>query len=254
MPKYASPSTAIYDLDYFDPCQMFLYIGDVWVDEITSISYEDSENKTPIYGYASQLFDDLAAGQCLVQGNFTINFKEQGYLWAVLKRFKGMSLSDYSTKAEKALGNAGKTSPIVWSGNNHTGITRENIERVTQGKATRGEEFQFYHDLAGYATSSPKMKGKAKDTTFAGLMDAFEDQVWRNGVSNEDLLKQIRKPTNTVFNGFDMFLVFGNYSSQEPNHTVLKFINVSLLSQGKTIRMSEGPIQEQYSFLAQVTL
>jgi hypothetical protein len=251
-----NPGTAVYDLDYFDPCQMFLYIGDTWVDEVTSLSYETQQGKTPIYGYASQMFDDLAAGQVIVNGTFTINFKEQGYIWAVLRRYRQMSLDVTNTSGQSgaidALMRAGQDNPIVWNGNNHSNIFRESIERQVEGFPTRGQEYRAYVEMAGYATSSKKIKGKPQDKRFANLMDVYENQVW-NGASTDDLTNQIRRPDCNVFDGFQIYVVFGNYNSLAANHTVQRIDNVALTSQGKVIRMGDSPIQEAYTFLAQTT-
>src|SRR3990167_10850494 len=78
----------IYDLDYYSGSQCSLYIGDVYIDEAVGMSFTVSQNKQPIYGYASQLFDAVSYGNVIVQGSFAVNFKESGYLWLVLHRYK----------------------------------------------------------------------------------------------------------------------------------------------------------------------
>lgn len=260
-------STGVYDLEYFSGSQMFLYIGDVWVDEVTSLQYTRSQSKTPIYGYASQLYDDMAAGQVIVQGSFSINYKEQGYLWAVLRRWKNISLAEAMagtdniknrtglTEAEKALLKAGKRAPIVWNEEigNHQAIQRQSLERVIQEKTTTAEAYKFYADLAGYSSYDSRMKGRARDTKFEDIMENFEDQVWRTDISNDNLKAMIRNPDNNVFDGFDIYVVFGNYASRGPNHTVQKIVNVSLTSQGKLVKIDGEPVQEVYEFLAQTT-
>lgn len=262
------PGTQIFDLDYFSDSQMFLYLGDVWIDEITSLQYQHIQEKTPLYGYASQLADDFAPGHVIVQGAFTINFKEQGYLWAVLRRYKNMDISTaliqtsgnkdlsgldkYLTYhdeggAEGALGAADRRP--VW-GSNATKAQRLNIERISQGELTRGQAYDFYHDLAGYSTfdtTSPR------DKIFENMVELFEDQIWAKGVTDNGLRAQIRNPTDNTFDNFDMYVVFGNMAVPKANHTVQKIIGVRLTSQGKTIQVGGGVIMESYSFLAQTT-
>ena len=80
----------VYDLDYFTGSQCAVYIGDVFVDEVTNIAFKVNQSKQPIYGYASQLFNAVAPGRVLVQGQFTVNFKESGYLFIILARLKKM--------------------------------------------------------------------------------------------------------------------------------------------------------------------
>ena len=264
MANPSTPSTAIYDLDYYTGSQMFLYIGDVWVDEITSLQYTRQQQKTPIYGYASQMFDDMAAGQVIVQGSFTINYKEQGYLWAILRRWKNISLAEVMAGTDPIRGRAldaqernllrsnGKT-PIVWNEaqGNHTNIQRQSLERIISEGASTSESYKFYSDLAGYASYNPKVKGRAKDLGFEDIMESFEDQVWRTDISNDNLKAMIRNPDDNIFDSFDMYVTFGNYSSRAPNHSVLKISNISLLSRGMLVKIDGEPLQESYEFLAQ---
>lgn len=255
----------VYDLEYYDASQMQLYIGDVFVDEITSLGYSCSQSKAPLYGYASQLFDDVAAGQVIVQGEFTINFKEQGYLWAILRRWHNIGADSEilgkrkdPIKASKAKalvsGKMGANKdntggrPVV--GSNGTKISRAGIERLVQGDATRKERYNFYHDLAGYATFDTN---SPRDKIFEDIVEAYEDEIWKTS-DNSDLLNQLRRTDDNIFDGFDMFVTFGNYSIKKANHTVQKIVGVHLLSQGKMIQVGGGPIQESYSFLAKTVI
>lgn len=69
-----------YPYDYFCGTNAKVFFGDIWVDDIVTIQYSVKQDKEPIYGYASQHFDALARGIIIVQGSFTIAFKEMGYL------------------------------------------------------------------------------------------------------------------------------------------------------------------------------
>ena len=252
--------TTVYDLDYFSGSQTSLYIGDVWVDEITSLQYTVQQTKTPLYGYASQLFDDTAAGHVLVQGSMSINFKEQGYLWAVLRRYFNVSAVETGVRSARKEGGLLRTAKgstrtmpdlVNKSGNrvgsNGTRVSRASIERLTQGEATRSERYKFYHDLAAYATFSNK---SPRDRVFEDVVEAFEDEVWRPDSSNNGLNSQIRRIDANKFDGFDMYIVFGNYSNPAANHSTRKLIGVRLLSEGKQIVVGGAPIQETYEWIA----
>lgn len=69
-----------YPYDYFSGTDAKVFFGDVWVDDIVTIQYTVNQNKVPIYGYASQLYDAVARGTVIVQGTLTVAFKEMGYL------------------------------------------------------------------------------------------------------------------------------------------------------------------------------
>jgi len=269
MTSPVTQSVEVYDMDYFSGAAMLLYIGDVWVDEITSLQYRRQQTKSPIYGYASQLWDDVAAGQIIVHGEFSINFKEQGYLWAILRRFKNLNTDETigswtgtnrHDKNDKALlGDRSTDRRPVW-GSNATKVNRASIERVVQGNVTKGDQYKFYQSLAGYATfdvNSPR------DRAFENIVEEFEDQVWSKDVNNTVLNTQIRNPDDISFDGFDIFVTFGNYEvlpalagllpGSQANHTVQKIIDVRINSQSKVVKIDGEPVQEVYGFMARTT-
>jgi len=254
-------SPEVYDLEYFSGSQMFLYIGDVWIDEITGLQYSIHHQKTPIFGYASQYWDDVSSGQSMVSGQMSINYKEAGYLWAVLRRFKNISTAasfdtskESFSKQDKALGIDPLRGPVdrrpVW-GSNGTRINRESIERVVNGGGTRGDRYKFYNDLAGYATFGVK---NPRDRVFENIVEEFEDQIWAKSNTNQKLTKQIRNPVDPAFDGFDIFVVFGNYEEPKANHTVQKILDVRLTGQMKTIRVGGEAVQEVYDFIARTVV
>ena len=250
-------NSPIYQQDYFTYSQCFLYIGDTWIDEITSLAYNTVQNKTPIFGYASQLFDDTAAGQVFVQGNFTINYKEAGYLWAVLRRYKQLNndaMGIGTPEDAKLLGvkmGSTQTQPDLTDkryqrvGSNGTIIDRRSIEDIAQGRATTGQMYEFYEGFTGYSTT------RARKRVLEDIVEAFEDQIWNPTVTNTQLNSQSRRTDDNKFDNFDMYVLFGNYGDPNAEHTVQKIIGVRLISQGKSIQMDGVPIQESYSFIAQ---
>lgn len=70
--------------EYFSGADITIYFGDLWIDEITSLSFVLREPVMPVYGYASYTWDDIARGSRIVEGEFRIAFKEAGYLFVVL--------------------------------------------------------------------------------------------------------------------------------------------------------------------------
>lgn len=257
------PFTNVFDLEYYDAAACSIYIGDVLVDEITSLRYSRQQSKTPIYGYASQLWDDCTVGQVIISGSFSINFKEQGYLWAVLRRYKNISSQDigFATKGDKRLLNVregdSRTQPNLVNnrgtrvGSNGTAIDRRTIERIAGGEYSRGQRYDFYQDLAGYSTFDIN---NPRDKTFEDIVEAFEDQIWEPDVDNVDLVSQIRNVDNNEFDNFDMYVVFGNMANPAANHTAQKIVDVRLTSIGKEISVGAGPIQEFYTFVARTTV
>ena len=72
--------------EFFSGANTRVYFGDVWVDQLETLEFEVNETVMPIYGFHSYVFDKIARGQRIVNGSFTINFTEIGYLQTILDR------------------------------------------------------------------------------------------------------------------------------------------------------------------------
>lgn len=84
-PEFIAPN--IVQGKYFTMTQARMYIGNLFIDELNSIQFALQDNQIPIYGYASRDFDALAQGKALVQGQLTINFISEGYLYTALNAY-----------------------------------------------------------------------------------------------------------------------------------------------------------------------
>lgn len=71
--------------DYYSGSDASIYFGDVFVDELMHIEYKLREMVMPIYGYNSYRFDAVARGQRIVEGRFTIAFRESGFMFHLLE-------------------------------------------------------------------------------------------------------------------------------------------------------------------------
>jgi len=65
---------------YFSPCQISLYVGDIWIDDMADIQYEVRDEKLPVYGFADQYYRATLRGRTIVTGVLVINFRFKGYL------------------------------------------------------------------------------------------------------------------------------------------------------------------------------
>lgn len=74
----------IYPEEYFSGCDVSIYFGNAWVDEIVSITYALAEMVQPIYGYNSRVFDAVMRSSRMIQGTFRINFRKADYLHTIL--------------------------------------------------------------------------------------------------------------------------------------------------------------------------
>lgn len=85
VPEFIAPNTG--QGTYFTMTQARMYIGTMFIDELSGLQFVLQDNKIPIYGYASRYYDAIAQGKSLVQGQFAINFISEGYLYTVLKEY-----------------------------------------------------------------------------------------------------------------------------------------------------------------------
>lgn len=262
----------IYNIDYYSGAQVALYIGDVWVDEITSMSYAVHQNRTPLYGYNDQLFRDVSKGQVIVQGEFSINFKEAGYLFVILNRYKNLTEGKSTRMNPFISGDAVSHANIETMINNKEINVRERNEikqilAATYAKKNRERkgiqsERDFYNygfseatrtsglaSLTGHASDPRLGKGSAES-----LFEAFEDKIWGR---EEDRLGEgggridARRADQTELNPFDIYIAFGDYAgSDKANHTVQKITDVHIIGTSKQIVIDGQPIQEVYNFIA----
>lgn len=88
----------VFPEEYFSGQDVALYFGDTWVDDIMGIEFKLFEAVTPVFGYASRIWDFVNRSRRYVQGTFRIAFKEAGYLETILDH-----LAQIGDKARPAL-------------------------------------------------------------------------------------------------------------------------------------------------------
>lgn len=92
--------------EYFSGSQASIFIGDIWVDDIIQLDFNDSYSAKPIFGYGSTWYDHVAEGRELIQGSFTINFREPNYLWIILSTYGKTPYNVANAKASNAASTA----------------------------------------------------------------------------------------------------------------------------------------------------
>ena len=253
----------IYNNEYFSGAQVALYIGDVWVDDVTSLAFNVGQNRVPLYGYADQLFRDMSKGQVLVQGQFSINFKEAGYLFVILSRYKelvegkGTRLNPFisgdaisQANIENMIGN--KT--ITASERN---AMKQALTAMLANDTKKGEEMTaFKKVLIQHTANSPEanLLGYATDprlgkSTAESAFEIFEDAIW--GKDEGSLDERARRADADDLNPFDIYIAYGDFMGNDRvNHTIQKIVGVHIVGTSKQIVIDGQPIQETYNFLA----
>lgn len=213
--------------DYFSGCDVAIYFGDVFVDEIVSLQFDLTENVAPIYGYASYTFDTVARGNRIIQGAFQIAFKESYYIHAVTNQIQ------YNT-TKKA-----KTTPPF----DFKSTYRENTIESLLSAASKMGDSQF-ENLSNEYEKSLWGKGNA----------AFENRV-KNQETDSYFYPDGRQ-SNLHKNGFNIMVAYGPINRQdgknagEVESTVKTISGVQITGVRQVIEPSGRPILEEYSFLA----
>lgn len=198
--------------EYFSGSQASIFIGDIWVDDICEWQYQVNYGATPIYGYGSQLFDHVAEGRQLVQGSFTINFKEPNYLWAILQH------TQYGKKK--------------------LSLTKQEVNVSTyQSPWTNASEATFIADKRQKLETLFNTKNPKK------VSNAILQSNKINKIQNTNTQEiDFKKPT------FDILLGYG--AQLDSNSPGERIIEVKLVGKSKIIMSDGNPIREQYNFFA----
>jgi len=231
--RLSKRAAAAYVPQYYSGTQAQIYFDDVLVDEIVQIQYATATNKMPIYGYASELFDTVASGNLLVQGSFVINFIEAGYLAiiaaAMLERKFGANA--IGRRSERRWVDAKRRGAL----NSRLEVTTRPTSILTPGSylsnqainQVRGLGNKEFRELA----RELNINKLSKSNQYSGTPEGY--------ASRFDLMAP-----------FDIYLVLGDYTDPNADHTVRKLKNVHLTGQSQTIISSGEPVGEVYNFIA----
>ena len=252
-----------YNIEYYSGSAARLYIGDVLVDEITSFSYQRQNGKRPLYGYDSQYFDAVSKGTIMINGSFTINFKEAGYLWLILDRYRQMIAGKRTIVAKEHESHVPKDilkrkEPWITNGRGKgEHVSAYSIERTFNGDAgiydrqKAAQELTAMHLLQGYESRSRGIATPKGGTLgdAEGVFENFENEIWKKDL--DELMSMARAADDERLNPFEMYIAFGDFSYGDyANHTMQRLVDVHITSTGKAVQVSGQPIQEQYSFFA----
>lgn len=203
---------------YFSGCDVSLYIGEEWVDEVTSLEFSVQEQVQPIYGYNSYTFDACARGSRTIQGSFGINFKEANYLNSILEKYNsGMWAEDQF---------------LI-----HPGARVPSSRSLSKIEIYRHSPEELEKDMQNMTDEELRLVSTALGS--------------RAGFLEESAL--LKKPYfNIAPLGFDIVIVYGiptaNY--QEASSAFHKIIGVQLVGCQQVVSPEGNAIFEQYGFIA----
>lgn len=82
---------------YYSQIDANVWFGDKLVSDIQNIAYNLAQHDMPIFGYNSYIYDEIAIGNRIVQGVFTINFTSPRYIEDIIEKYKTASIVNEDT-------------------------------------------------------------------------------------------------------------------------------------------------------------
>lgn len=217
--------------EYFTGSQASIFMGDVWIDDIIDWQCSIGANATPIYGYGQTFFQHAAQGRVLVQGSFTINFKEPNYLFAALAKY------DPSQK-------------FLTSTNTNFLPVANLVESKYEDKRKTLDDF-FYqnNDGAGGGFNARSQRGNLNDSDIQGTVyDTIGEKsrlLYIEGIDNQS---KAGMENDFAVPLFDMKIGYG--ATLDSNTIGEKILGIKLIGKGKVIMANGEPIKETYNFFA----
>lgn len=217
----------IFSSDYFSNADVKIYLGDIWIDDATSISFQVEEQIMPVYGYHSYTYDAIARGQRLVRGGFSINFKSVGYLHEVLA-------------------NADAISYAIDQGEQQGIIRPEYYENMTLSEILQKLGKDSFDQIADEYERA--LWGETRDTD--KLINYDQRPMFQQDQIGLDLRIQYGPVNETQ--GYISPTVYQTTRHEPPNMTVDVINGVQLTGMSKQISTADqgAPILEYYTFIA----
>jgi hypothetical protein len=224
--------------DFYSGSQITIWFGNILIDDINSIQWVRNQSKLPIYGYASQLFDAVAKGTVIIQGNFTINFRQRGYVPAIIEKIGWLYKVLAPTDAEEKIKFDQKMWPVV----------RDQISLHLKNNTFGPSTIQEIQDMGN-------------NPNFYDLAKIYEDVIWGDYGTAELIQDNADvKQHKEIPGGFNILISYGNASHTEAKtlrdhmqSTTKSLVGVHLMGESQMIQVGGQPVQEQYSFIARNT-
>ena len=202
--------------EYFSGSNIRIYFDDIFIDEIILLTFTLQEQLMPFHGYNSYTFDHIFRGNRIVQGAFSINFKDTNYISTALDSL--LETQEQSTSYREP--------------------DEENLNKLYQF-AEEGwtNDFKKYAEdfkNAIWEDDGRKVYKRSRPTYFHHKDKSF-DIIISYG---DDKQQESRHPVEK------------KYREKVNRGTVKKIEDVYIAQVTQTIDLSGEPIAEEYSFMA----
>jgi hypothetical protein len=210
---YSPGYSQYYPVEYFSGCDVSIFFGQEYIDQITGFEYGLSECIQPVYSYASYVPDEIVHGARLVQGRFMINLQPGDYLHEMLR-------------------------PVLTTAAN---LTRPPTSQLTV-QVNGGEEFP---------QPDPAIDPDGFREWAVTQRAIHWDQI--NALSDAGASAQIDAQPYFDNGGFSILLVYGDVDSVDITRNagrIRTIENVHIYSVGQEIGLDGRNIMEKFEFMA----
>ena len=205
-----------YAFSYFSGSQIFVFAGNVLIDEAVFLGYNLTSNKVPIYGYASPYWDAVAQGTVIVQGSLGVNYIDNKY----------MPLIALDSALQKSGALPVSTSPI-----------NQNVSAAT-----------YLQTLA--QAQGQSLVTKQGNTAFQSKVAELKDQYWGTGGTTFKNMPRLDQ-----YPPLDVYFTYGNPDRNAGNNNTTKMLEqVTFNGESQTIEINGQPVMEIYQFIARRVL
>jgi hypothetical protein len=223
-----------YEFDYFSGSQVGVYIGDTLIDDIASIRFNVTQSRRPVYGYASQYFHSVSAGQVLVEGDFIIPFREPNYLLA--------TLINYGRKSDPKI-----RAQLKYE--NEKGVSQDYLESFFYAGKARMSMLGLSNALKSVNNQQwVDVKAQMEKMIYENQTVYDKPNMTSSEGNSYEALNTYRRADQ--YPPFDIYITYGDPTSKYAPNTLRKILGVHIVGQGQGIEVGGQPVAEQYSFIA----
>jgi hypothetical protein len=254
-----APGQIAYNKQFFSGQNVYVFLYPHYLNKlvpipVTQMSYGMSQQKSPIYGYASYTWDAVAKGQKIVQGEFSIVFSKPNFIGQLLGNG---NQSDNPTRDED-----GSVSPLIDNSKSLVVAQRDDLRADIWGAATSRRETDNYlsdpSSLVGsHQTAYPfgrKPETGKPEADYCGhqpfdIIIAFGSNPAMKLVDNSKFSFDTWMTTTRDYVRMMSQTENEMQDNWKPSDR-LRIEHVELMNAGSVVDVSGQPLQETYSFIA----
>jgi hypothetical protein len=212
-----------FDSSYYSGLDVSVYFNQIFVDECIQIQFSEMEQVRPIYGYADYTYRHVVHGTRIVQGTFTINFKDAGYIPKMLDMLSRKEQVDSelvafaAQQAKNAQNNTSETMPYRMAASSYL-QSQSGSPKTPTGKEWPPERLALSRDLS--LEDIVNNQAEFDPMRYAYMMDALKQQHWGAQTANKDSEKvteiqtglaraKYQVPQTPTSLGFDTVIKYG---------------------------------------------